>query len=168
MKLLILFVVVPLVEIYLLVEVGGALGTEATILICVLTGIVGARLAKTQGISVMQRIQASVGEGRVPTRELIEGLMILVAGILLITPGLITDVVGILALLPPVRGALWIHLRRYVTLRTQSTVWVNGQPRPFERHDFDDEGPDQQVYPPGQSPKDPKSKRPKIINQDPE
>ena len=93
-SLLLLFIVVPAVELALLIEVGTRIGTPATIAIIVGTGIVGAALAKQQGLRTLQKIQGELETGALPTGALVDGVIILIAGTLLITPGLLTDVYG--------------------------------------------------------------------------
>jgi UPF0716 protein FxsA len=103
MWLLFLFVVVPAVELYLLVRIGSRVGVGATIGLIVVTGMVGWMLAKSQGLSTLRRIQAETAEGRLPALEMVSGLCLLGAGLLLITPGFLTDAVGFLMLIPPLR-----------------------------------------------------------------
>ncbi len=105
-RLLLLFTVVPVVELGLLVQLGRYVGLAATIGIVLLTGIIGASLARWQGLATLRRVQADMAEGRAPTGSLVDGLLILVAGAVLLTPGLITDAVGFLLLIPPTRAAV--------------------------------------------------------------
>ncbi|MCP5107700.1 MAG: FxsA family protein [bacterium] len=100
MKLLLLFTIVPLVELYLLVEVGQEIGTLNTIAIVVITGIAGASFAKSQGAQVIRNIRETSAQGQIPGRELVEGAMVLAAGVMLITPGFITDILGLSLLIP--------------------------------------------------------------------
>lgn len=102
-KLLILFVVLPLVELCLVLLLGQYLGVAWTLVFIIGTGILGTWLARTQGISTYQRIQQELSQGRMPTDSLIDGALILLAGILLISPGVLTDLVGILLMIPPTR-----------------------------------------------------------------
>ena len=104
--LLVLFISIPLVELYLLLAVGSAIGLLWTFTIVILTGIVGAGLARWQGFSVWMRIRRRLHEGVMPAREVIEGVMVLVAAVLLVTPGLLTDSVGFLLLIHPLRRLL--------------------------------------------------------------
>jgi UPF0716 protein FxsA len=117
-KLLLLFTVVPLVELVLLLEIGRRIGTLAALVLIVATGIAGALLAKRQGLGVLRRIQAELAAGHAPAAAIVDGLIILVAGALLVTPGLLTDVVGFLCLVPmtrrTVRAVLWRLLARAV------------------------------------------------------
>ena len=108
-----LFVIIPLVELYLLLRVGALIGTGPTVGIVVLTGIAGGLMARRQGFAVWRRIQEHLNRGELPTAPLVDGLFVLAGGLLLLTPGLLTDAAGFLALLPPTRRALkrLIHKR---------------------------------------------------------
>lgn len=101
--LMMLFLAVPIAEMYVLISVGGQIGALWTIALVVLTAVIGAALVRSQGISTLSRIQGSAAQGMVPGMELAEGVAILFAGALLLTPGFITDTVGFLCLTPPVR-----------------------------------------------------------------
>jgi len=105
-RLLILFIIVPLVELYLLAIVGSRVGLPATILLVVLTGAWGAYLAKSQGLSILAKIQFETSAGRVPTAELLDGLLVLIGGVVLLTPGLLTDLVGFLLMVPSFRAII--------------------------------------------------------------
>jgi UPF0716 protein FxsA len=105
-RLLLLFTVVPLVELYLLISIGGRLGVAPTIAIVIATGVLGAWLARWQGLSVLKRIGEDMESGRLPTDALIDGLLVLVAGAVLLTPGFLTDACGFLLLIPPARTAI--------------------------------------------------------------
>ncbi len=102
-RLLLLFTVVPLVELTLLLKVAEVTGWQFTIGLVLVTGVVGAVLAKWQGLVALQRIQTDLSQGKPPAAALFDGLLILVAGVVLITPGILTDAVGFALLLPPVR-----------------------------------------------------------------
>jgi UPF0716 protein FxsA len=103
-RLLLLFTLIPLIELYILIKVGGMIGALNTILIIVVTGITGAYLARTQGFRVIQKINLAIEQGRTPGRELLEGLFILIGGFTLLTPGFITDLMGLSMLLPLTRS----------------------------------------------------------------
>lgn len=109
-RLLFLFVVVPLVELSLLIKVGKYLGTLNTILIVILTGILGASFARSQGANIISRIRHSLSRGEIPGDEMIQGLLILAGGLMLITPGFITDLLGFALIVPPSRkvAAGWL------------------------------------------------------------
>ena len=110
--LLLLFVVVPTVELILLIEIGQRIGTVATLALIVGTGIVGASLAKQQGINTFARLRQDLGEGRSPAVPIIDGVLILVAAAFLVTPGVLTDVVGFLLLVPMSRHLIRRNLKR--------------------------------------------------------
>jgi len=111
-SLLTAFIVMPILELWLLVKLGGHYGVVPTLLLVVVTGILGAWMARTQGLMILLSIQREMTEGRMPAPQMIDGVMILVAGILLLTPGLITDAAGFLLLVPPVRVIIRGWLRR--------------------------------------------------------
>ena len=95
-----IFVVVTLAEIYVLVSVGDAIGAWSTILLVIITALIGSTLLKQQGWSIMAKAQQNIAEGRTPALEMLEGVVILVSGVLLLTPGFITDGLGLLGLMP--------------------------------------------------------------------
>ena len=95
-----IFVVVTLAEIYVLVSVGQAIGGLSTVLLVVITAFIGSNLLRQQGWSTMAKAQQSMSEGRTPAMEMMEGVVILVSGILLLTPGFLTDALGLLGLMP--------------------------------------------------------------------
>ena len=118
--LLLLFVVTPLGELAILLKVNEWLGSwRETILLVILTGFVGAWLAKAQGLMVLHQIQQDMNAGRLPAPRLLDGLMIIVAGALLVTPGLITDAIGFLLLIPDVRALVKQWLRARIEDRIQ-------------------------------------------------
>ncbi len=102
-RLVLLFTVVPLVELALLIKLGQHLGVGYTVAIVLVTGVAGAFLAKTQGISILNRIGEELEEGRVPGNQIVDGLCVLVGGAMLITPGLITDMCGFFLVVPATR-----------------------------------------------------------------
>ena len=108
-RLLILFTCVPILEIYVLLEAGRQIGLSATILLILLTGIAGAWLARTQGIEILRRIQTEMAEGRMPAEALLDGAMILIGGVLLLTPGFCTDLLGF-TFLAPFSRTFWRNL----------------------------------------------------------
>ena len=112
--LILLFTLVPVVELALLIRIGQYIGLGATIAIVIFTGITGAYLAKIQGFITLRRIQQDVNQGRMPTDKLFDGLLILLSGILLLTPGFITDLVGFMGLIPSTRSLFKRWLRRKI------------------------------------------------------
>ena len=111
--LLIAFILVPIIEIYLLFQVGEVIGGGWTILLIIITAIIGASLLQRQGLSTLHRINQSVAQGELPPAMLVEGLLLLFAGALLLTPGFFTDAVGFSLLLPPLRHWLATLLLRH-------------------------------------------------------
>ena len=103
-RLLLLFILVPAVELALLIELGRMIGTPGTLAIILLTGAVGASLARHQGLRVLRDLQAESAAGRLPADSIMDGVIILLAGALLITPGILTDVFGFLCLVPATRA----------------------------------------------------------------
>ena len=120
MPVFILFLVVPFVDIYLLVEIGARIGAPWTILLVVMTAIVGAWLVRVQGLATWRRFQASLARNELPATAVVEGSCLLIAGALLLTPGFFTDAVGFACLIPPLRRALISHL-------LQRSVWKVAQ-----------------------------------------
>jgi UPF0716 protein FxsA len=100
---LLFLVVVPFVEIYLLLQVGGIIGAVPTIFLVVLTAVLGGWLLKQQGLATLQRFQACLAQGTLPAYEMVEGPILLVGGALLLTPGFITDIMGFACLIPQLR-----------------------------------------------------------------
>lgn len=94
------FVLMTLLEITVLISVGQAIGSLSTILLIIATAFIGSRLLKQQGWATMARAQQNISEGQQPTIEILEGVVILISGVLLITPGFITDILGLLGLIP--------------------------------------------------------------------
>jgi UPF0716 protein FxsA len=124
-RLLLLFIAVPAVELILLIEIGQRVGTINTLGLIVGTGVVGASLARRQGISTFARLRQDLGAGRSPAVPIIDGVLILVAAAFLVTPGVLTDAVGFLLLVPMSRGLIRRHLRRRFERATRTgTVGV--------------------------------------------
>jgi UPF0716 protein FxsA len=127
--LVVLFIVVPLAELYVIVQVGQAIGVLPTIAILLADSIVGSLLLRSQGRSAWRRFNAAVAESRVPTREVLDGVLVIFGGAFLITPGFITDVFGILFLLPPTRALVRRVLLANVASRmaASATSWGIGR-----------------------------------------
>lgn len=116
-NLLLLFLIVPIIEIYLLIQVGSLIGALPTVVLVVLTAVLGAALLRSQGFATLGRIQATMARGEVPAIELMEGAMLLFGGALLLTPGFFTDAIGFVCLLPQLRKqvVLWVIKRGMVS-----------------------------------------------------
>lgn len=126
-RLFLLFTLVPLLELALLVRVGGWIGFLPTVALVALTGAVGAALARREGIRTWRTVRSELAAGRLPGREMIHALVVLAAGIFLVTPGLLTDAAGTLLLLEPVRDTATRALRRRLeraVRRGSVGVWV--------------------------------------------
>ena len=126
MWLLLLFILIPLLEIWLFILLGGFIGVYPTLFVILLTAILGTFLVKTQGINVLKEIQSKFNELENPTEPIVHGAMILFAGALLLTPGFFTDTVGFLLLLPKVRRAAFFWLRNKVNLVKYSSPESSG------------------------------------------
>ena len=113
-KLLILFVIVPVTELYILIEVGKKIGSLTTIGIIILTGIIGAYLVKGQGFMILKKIQNDLNEGVIPGDSLIQGAIILAGGIFLLTPGFVTDIIGFIFLIPVSRRVVKKYLLKWL------------------------------------------------------
>lgn len=129
MRLLLVFVVVPAVELYLLINVGSMLGPATTIGLIVVTGVLGWSLVKRQGFATITRIQEQLAMGVMPAKEMVGGLCLVGAGIVLVTPGFITDAVGFLILVPPVRRSLAAYLLKRFRPRV---IRAGASSSPFE------------------------------------
>ena len=118
----VLFLVIPIIEVYLLIEVGGLIGAGWTILLVVLTAVIGVNLLRQQGLSTLMRANQVMSQGQVPAMEMMEGLFLAVGGALLITPGFFTDAIGFICLLPFTRRGIIQYLLLNSTIRTSYTV----------------------------------------------
>ncbi|MFQ5597800.1 MAG: FxsA family protein [Nitrospiria bacterium] len=116
-RLLFLFIVIPLIEISLLIKLGGVIGFWPTITLQVVTGILGATLAKLQGLQIWRKISEELAIGRIPTGEMVDGLLIFAAGVVLMTPGLLTDFGGFLLLIPATRNGFKRWVRRQFEIK---------------------------------------------------
>jgi len=112
-RLLLLFILVPIIEIYLLMTVGGFIGVWPTVLLIILTAIIGTHLLRAQGLATLQKMQETLQQGQLPAFALLEGIFILIGGALLLTPGFFTDAVGFICLIPVLRKYLvfWMTKR---------------------------------------------------------
>jgi UPF0716 protein FxsA len=120
LKLFLAFTIIPIIEIYLLIEIGSMFGALTAVTLVILTGFLGAFLARMQGLQTLYRIQESIREGRMPSGELLDALLIVIAGLVLLTPGFLTDSAGFLLLIPATRNSIKYWLRRQIELRYMS------------------------------------------------
>ena len=127
LKLFLAFTIIPVVEIYLLIQIGTIFGALTSIALVIVTGFLGAYLARIQGLQTLFRIQKSLREGQMPSGELLDALLIGIAGLVLLTPGFLTDAFGFLLLIPNTRTAIkqWLHRQiegRYTSTRPDKTI----------------------------------------------
>jgi UPF0716 protein FxsA len=142
--LVILFIVVPIAELYVIIQVGEAIGVLPTLAILVADALLGSLLLRQQGRSAWRRFNAAIAEGRFPGREAADGVMVAVGGTLLLTPGFITDIFGLLLLIPPTRalirrGLFRVIGRRFVVLdAARAGFGRRGRPpSPGQAYDFE-------------------------------
>ncbi len=118
LKLFLAFTLIPVIELYLLIKLGATVGLFNTLLLVILTGAVGAYLARLQGLEALLKVKARLQQGEPPAEEMLDALIIFIAGIVLLTPGLLTDISGLLLLLPATR------LRFKKWLRQKFNKWI--------------------------------------------
>ncbi len=137
-RLVLLFTLVPVIELAVLIQIGRRIGVLETIALVLAAGVAGAYLARRAGVRAVAQVQADLAAGRLPADSLLDGLIVLAAGVMLITPGVVTDLLGLLLLLPPVRAVLRTRLKsrwrgRMVVFRGGSAgpagEWVDVEPR---------------------------------------
>jgi UPF0716 protein FxsA len=121
LKLFLAFTLIPVIEIYLLIKLGSSLGALNTVILVIGTGLAGAYLARLQGMQTMLRVRSSLQQGLMPTEDLIDALIIFTAGIVLLTPGFLTDLAGLLLLFPITRR----YFKRLIKYKFEQ--WVNNQ-----------------------------------------
>ena len=114
------FIIVPILELAVIIQVGSSVGVLPTLGLLIAVSIVGAWLVKFQGMGVLMRMRQQLAQGKMPTDELLNGVLILVAGALMLTPGFLTDALGLSLLIPPIRAAIRQMLARRFTRRV---IW---------------------------------------------
>jgi UPF0716 protein FxsA len=145
--LLLLFIAVPLLELYVLLQVGGAIGVLPTIAILVVDSLLGTVLMRSQGRRAWQRFNLAVSEGRVPAREAIDGVLVVFGGALLLTPGFVTDIFGVLLLIPVTRPLVRRVLVRRFAGRMVASARSAGPQRPSSPRGWDVDGTAHEVDP---------------------
>ncbi|TIH17413.1 FxsA family protein [Marinifilum sp. JC120] len=142
------FVLIPLIDLYILVQIGSEIGTLNAIALCLLTAFVGAALAKSQGVATMQKVQENLNKGIMPAEDILDAILIFLAGLVLLTPGFMTDIFGLLILFPLTRNYFKRMLRsqfenmkknpniHVVHHNSEFTAWTN-QEQPKRRIDHD-------------------------------
>jgi UPF0716 protein FxsA len=149
-----LFIVVPIAELYVIIQVGQAIGALPTIAILLADSVIGSVLLRSQGRSAWRRFNQALSAGRVPAREVLDGALVIFGGAFLITPGFLTDVVGVLLLLPPTRAVIRrltvrVFSRRFVVSAVGSATGAAGARRDRRRPEGHDvEGSAVEVDPP--------------------
>lgn len=118
-----LFITVPVIEIYFLIQVGSVIGAFPTVGLIMLTALLGAGLIRVQGVRTIQRIQASLARGEIPAADIIEGGVLLLSGVFLLTPGFVTDAIGFVCLIPPLRRqfALMLIMSQFIQQKPSQT-----------------------------------------------
>ncbi len=111
-RLFLFFTLIPMAELYILIHIGGIIGGLNTVLLVIITGFIGAYLARMEGLNTMMKVRRNLNQGLMPAEELLDAFIILVAGLVLITPGLLTDTAGLLLLWPPTRNKFKRFLRK--------------------------------------------------------
>jgi len=127
-----LLLFIPILEIAVFIMVGGQIGVASTLGMILVTAILGSILLRIQGISTLARIQEKSRDGAIPGKELVNGVMIMIAGVLLLTPGFVTDSIGFLLFFPPFRHFLWSTLASKVVVQTKGAFQQGGHP--FGQH----------------------------------
>ena len=112
--LFVLFIIIPIIEITVIMQVGALLGIWPTIAIVVLSAWLGAKYVRQQGLATLQSVQTRMAQGEMPSEEIVTGLMLLVAGVLLVTPGFVTDIFGLSLLVPAVRTAIANQVQKHI------------------------------------------------------
>ena len=135
--LLLLFLVLPVAELYVILKVGDSIGIWWTLLLLAADSLLGTLLLRSQGRTVWGRFNAAIAEGRLPHREVMDGVLVIFGGAFLITPGFITDIVGVLLLVPPTRAVIRGIVARRLTRRAAVGVAGARASRPRRAHDVD-------------------------------
>lgn len=127
LKLFLCFTIIPVIELYLLIEIGTVIGGLNTVLLVIATGFAGAWLARMEGMHIMMKVRANLQQGIMPAEELIDALIIFVAGVVLITPGFITDAFGLLLLWPVTRKKFKQMLRnKFNKMTARGSINITG------------------------------------------
>lgn len=137
--LLLLFIFVPIIEIGLFIQVGGFLGLWPTIALVLITAFVGASLVRNQGIQTLMSVQGRLQQGEMPAQQILEGVMLAVAGVLLLTPGFMTDALGMLVLLPAPRAMIAKKMMEKMVVKNMSGGFHAGGQAGFGQSPFGDD-----------------------------
>ncbi|WP_114325597.1 FxsA family protein [Candidatus Colwellia aromaticivorans] len=150
--LFVLFIIIPIIEISVLMQVGELLGMWPTIGIVILSAWIGAKYVRQQGLATLQSVQAKMAQGEMPSSEIVTGLMLLVAGVLLVTPGFVTDILGLSLLIPSVRQVIAASVQKHIKVNPHVTGNSAGASfhtgNTYENEDFSHTpNPDNKVIP---------------------
>jgi UPF0716 protein FxsA len=135
--LFVFFIIIPIIEITVLMQVGALLGVWPTIAIVILTAWVGAKYVRQQGIATLNSVQEKMAQGQMPSDEIVTGLVLLVAGVMLVTPGFVTDFLGLSLLIPAVRQAIAGSVKSHITTNSasQQSFQFNSEGNVYEHED---------------------------------
>jgi UPF0716 protein FxsA len=125
---LLLFIAIPLVEIYFMIKVGAVIGAFSTVVLILITAVLGASIARYQGLVTLQRVQATVARGEAPAIEMLEGVILFIGAVLLLVPGFVTDIIGFACLVPPLRRLLALRVLRRMIVPPPSPPVGSGPP----------------------------------------
>ena len=138
-KILTIFIVVPLLEMFILIKVGNTIGAFSTVFLVVLTATIGIMLLKYEGLATLTRLRQKLSLRERPDTELVEGIMLLVGGALLLTPGFVTDLIGFSCLIPRSRRPIAVWLARKVTAHNEKASHQGNKPKIIEGEYFKDD-----------------------------
>ena len=133
--LFVLFIIIPIIEITVIMQVGALLGLWPTIAIVILSAWLGAKYVRQQGLATLQSVQTKMAQGEMPSGEIITGLMLLVAGVLLVTPGFVTDIFGLSLLVPSVRAAIANQVQKHIKVNQFGASFHSDAPGNVYQHD---------------------------------
>ncbi|MBE9563397.1 MAG: FxsA family protein [Proteobacteria bacterium] len=128
--LLLLFIIIPVLEIYLLITVGSVIGGLTTVLLVIFTAILGTYLLRIQGLSTLQKAQTNMDQGQLPAGALLEGIILLISGALLLTPGFVTDAIGFSCLIPPIRQGIVKSIIKNIKINPDQNFHQNPNQKP--------------------------------------
>ena len=138
--LFVLFIIIPIIEITVIIQVGDLLGLWPTVAIVILSAWLGAKYVRQQGLATLQSVQSKMAQGEMPSGEIVTGLMLLVAGVLLVTPGFVTDIFGLSLLIPAVRKSIAAQAQKHINVKmaAHGSPFQQGQQGKTFEHSNDD------------------------------
>ncbi|SFB77852.1 FxsA family protein [Pseudoalteromonas denitrificans] len=135
--LLLIFIIIPIIEIALLIQVSDIIGGWSTVALVIITALIGAKLVKQQGTDALKNVQSQMAQGQMPAQDLFSGLCVIIAGVLLVTPGIMTDVIGFILLTPAIRNKMAAGLIKHAHMRTSAgTQGFNFSSGGFQQNTF--------------------------------